>query len=178
MSTLFTVLADAASGTKQIETSPDGITWIARSSPTDPNGGFAIAFGAGVFVALCLDSGGSTFIAMTSPDGVSWTSHAIPQPNGTAYNGVICSSALGLFVGIDAGNETSALVITSPDGTTWTHSATISQDTANFFQSITASPSLLVAVTDDGPTHDVGKTREPICTEARRPKPVKLFETE
>lgn len=164
MGTLFTVLGDAASGTKQIETSPDGITWTARSSPTDSNGGFAIAFGAGVFVALCLDSTGSTFIAMSSPDGISWTSHAIPQPNGVAYNGVVYSSALGLFVGIDAGNGTSALVITSPDGTTWTHSATISQDTANFFQGITASSSLLVAVTDDGPTHDVVATSSDAAT--------------
>ena len=155
----FVVLGNFASGTHQVETSPDGITWTSHATPSDPSGGFALCFGNGRYVAVCFAPNGTTSIAMTSTDGVTWASHSIPQPN-AQYNGVTWSAALGLFVAIDTVDGTSAFVITSPDGANWTQSATITQGATGvgLLTSICAGPSLLVAVSDSSASGKVVAT--------------------
>ena len=57
----------------KIITSPDGVTWTARTSGTTLDL-YGVAFGAGVFVAVgqtSSDERGS--LLLTSPDGVNWT---------------------------------------------------------------------------------------------------------
>jgi len=143
----FVALGNFSSGANQVESSPDGVTWTLRASPTDPSGGFALTFALSTFVALCFDAGGSTQIAMTSPDGAAWTGYAIPQPN-SEFVAVCFSAPLGLFVAIDDATFGGAVVVTSPDGTVWTQTATVVTG-GNSFQSICAGPagpSALVAV--------------------------------
>jgi hypothetical protein len=156
----FVALAEFATGIKQVQTSNDAIAWVARSSPTDSNGGFSIVFGAGVFVALCFAADGHTWISIVSSDGgVTWSSHAVPQPNGVEYKALTYHAGLGLFVAVDSGNGTSAKVITSPDGVTWVQTASILQGAdSQLYEAVTSGPGLLVAVGDDSASHKVVAT--------------------
>jgi hypothetical protein len=60
-------------------TSPDGITWTARtSSPTD-NNWRSVTYGNGLFVAVAGSVTGNG--VMTSPDGITWTARTSPTDN-------------------------------------------------------------------------------------------------
>jgi hypothetical protein len=65
----------AIGGTNNCATSPDGITWTARTIPTTGGLWQAIIYARGTFIAL--SSGGSA-VAATSPDGITWTQQAMP----------------------------------------------------------------------------------------------------
>jgi hypothetical protein len=83
-------------------TSPDGITWTARTIPT---GNYLdIAWNGSVFAAV-----GSS-VAATSPDGATWTSQTIPTGD---YQAVAWNGSVFAAVG-------SSVAATSPDGATWT----------------------------------------------------------
>jgi hypothetical protein len=165
----YVALANFASGSVQLESSPDGSMWTGSTHPFT-KGGTALAFGNNIFVAMAFALDGVTSIALTSTDGGgSWTSHSVPQPF-NEYQGLTYSTSLALFVAIDSGNGTSANVITSPDGVTWTLTATIAQgaDTA-FYESITSGgTSVLVAVGDDSATHKVVATSPDAVTWTKR----------
>ena len=98
-------------GGATVQTSPDGITWTARTgaygtsvcwSPT--------ANGTGLFCAV-----GNSELAFTSPDGITWTQRTI----GNSWNSVCWSptaNGTGLFCAVGPSRK----VVTSPDGITWT----------------------------------------------------------
>jgi hypothetical protein len=62
--------------------SPDGITWISRTS-TANNYWSSVAYGNGLWVAV---SGDGADQVMTSPDGITWTSRT--SSANTAWNSV------------------------------------------------------------------------------------------
>ena len=117
-------VAVSNNGTTQVMTSPDGITWTARTAPAGYHSG--IAYGNGTFAVW----GG----AMTSPDGITWTAQS------PFYNS---ASAIAF------GNNTFVVVLTggsvytSPDGITWTSQTS---GMGNGFYAITYGNGLFVAV--------------------------------
>ena len=125
-------------GTNRVMTSPDGITWTARSVPL--NVYLSVTFGNGLFVAVADTS--STNIVITSPDGITWTPRI--APNGSWFS---VTYGNGIFVAV--GNYGSASILTSPDGITWT-----ARSTTAFFSfsgtSVTFQNGLFVAVGDEG----------------------------
>ena len=58
-------------------TSPDGITWTARSA-AEANGWYSVTYGNGLFVAVSQDG---TNRIMTSTDGITWTAKSAPEAN-------------------------------------------------------------------------------------------------
>lgn len=83
--------------------SPDGITWTARSLPSSIWN--AVAFGNGAFVAVG-SGGGPTYVA-NSPDGFTWTARTIP--GGASWTAVTYGA--GLFAAL---NSSSTAAATSP----------------------------------------------------------------
>jgi hypothetical protein len=119
-----------------ILTSPDGVTWTARTSGTTTylKG---VTYGNGLFVAV-----GSYGAILTSPDGVTWTRQASGTSNdlyGVAYGN-------GRFVAVGGGGA----ILTSPDGVNWTRQTPL---TGNWLGSVTYGNGLFVAV---GGSHDSG----------------------
>ena len=87
-------------------TSPDGITWTARTLPV--SGFSGLTSDGAQFVGV--RSGTST--AYTSPDGITWTPRTLPSSStwvDVAWNGIV-------FCAISEGT----VAATSPDGITWT----------------------------------------------------------
>ena len=109
----------SSTGGDQIQSSTDAVTWTAYSTDVDNNGGFCIAYGNGIFVAVGLAADDSTSIAVESADGVSWSTVSIPQPE-VRYVSAVYGG--GQFVILDAATETGT-VITSTDGVTWTQNS-------------------------------------------------------
>lgn len=110
---IFVAVGDGSAGGTYVATSPDGITWTARTP----------SIAAVVFTSVCWSTEKSLFVAvaaytnvnaiMTSPDGITWTTRS--QTTATALNAVCWSPELSLFCAV--GNNK---IITSSDGTTWT----------------------------------------------------------
>jgi hypothetical protein len=91
-------------------TSPDGITWTARSA-AEANSWYYVCHGNGLFVAV---AGNGTNRVMTSPDGITWTARAAAEAN--SWQSVCFGN--GLFVAV--AYTGTHRVMTSPDGITWT----------------------------------------------------------
>ena len=72
-------------------TSPDGITWTART-PAEGNNSEVRAYGNSVWVAV---SGNGTHRVMTSPDGITWTVQTVEADNWAAV-----TYGNGLFVAV------------------------------------------------------------------------------
>ena len=128
-------------GSKAI-TSPDGINWTLRTTPTDNNsiGWWSVTYGNNLFVAVAGSTESDPNKVMTSPDGINWTlREAIVSP----WRSVTYGN--GLFVAVsnvstNGGNK----VMTSPDGITWTLRTTPSYNVA--WTSVTYGDGLFVAV--------------------------------
>lgn len=94
-------------------TSTDGVTWVSRTLPFQPQ---ALAANGSIFVIAA-----NNFQVATSSDGISWTTGSFPAPSivtfgGIAWNGsVFCMAALSTSL--------NARSLTSPDGLTWTNHA-------------------------------------------------------
>jgi hypothetical protein len=78
-------------------TSPDGISWTARSSAAD-NAWHSVCWSkeVGLFVAVAYTGTGNR--VMTSPDGISWTARSSAADNG--WLSVCWSKEVGLFVAV------------------------------------------------------------------------------
>jgi len=98
----------AAGGSGRLITSPDGITWTARTSSFGATFINAITYGEGLYVAVGFDGK-----LATSPDGINWTQRT--SSFGTDY---ILNVAYGdgLFVAVGQNGK----LATSPDGINWT----------------------------------------------------------
>ena len=105
-----TFVAVLSGGPNRVMTSPDGITWTARSA-TSAQAWSSVTYGGGTFVAVSLEGG-----IMSSTDGTTWTSRTPPQA-GRSWNSVTYGN--GTFVAV-ASDEAALGAMTSPDGTTWT----------------------------------------------------------
>ena len=103
-------VAVSISGTNRVMTSPDGITWTARSA-SEANSWYSVTYGNGLFVAVSTDG---TNRVMTSPDGITWTARSASEAN--SWNSVTYGNGLFVAVAYTGTNR----VMTSPDGITWT----------------------------------------------------------
>ena len=74
---MFVAVASTGAGDR-VMTSPDGVTWTARSSSAD-NWWSSVAYGDGVFVAVAATGAGGR--VMTSPDGIIWTARSAATAN-------------------------------------------------------------------------------------------------
>ena len=101
------IVAVGNSGT--ILTSPDGLSWTVRTSPTseDLKG---IIYGNNTFVAV-----GNSGTILTSADSISWTQRSSPD-SGTDFTSIAYGS--NVFV---IAEKFSNGFLTSSDGITWTH---------------------------------------------------------
>ena len=114
-----TIVAVGDVGT--ILTSPDGISWTVRTSPTssDLKG---ITYGSNKFVAV-----GNSGTILTSHDGISWTVQTSPA-SGTDLTGI----AYGNNTFVAGGNFLNGF-ITSTDGVTWSYHSLPSDPAFSFF---------------------------------------------
>jgi hypothetical protein len=99
-----------ASGTGYV-TSPDGVTWTARTLPVTGTWS-QVLYAGGQFVAV--NSTAST-VVLTSPDGTTWTQRTLPTS--VALRAVAYGNSTYVAVGA------SGACMTSPDGVTWTSRA-------------------------------------------------------
>ena len=117
------VALDSSSNTRAYS-SPDGITWTARTLPVAINWS-AIIYANNQFVAVSAGSSSSN-VAATSPDGITWTARTLPTSatwGSIAYgNGVYLAVAgwSGNSTTSSGNSTTSNVAATSPDGITWT----------------------------------------------------------
>lgn len=104
---LFVAVAQSGTGNR-VMTSPDGMTWTARTTADVLLS--AVCFANGLFVAV--GGGGSV---MTSTDGITWVNR-----NGidgvTSWRAIAYGAALFVAVGQDDVGK----IMTSPNGITWT----------------------------------------------------------
>ncbi len=135
---LFVVSSNRDSGliSNRIQTSPDGITWTARTAAENANWA-AVAYGNGLWVSVAYSF--STTYVMTSPDGISWTMRT--GQSGVWYG---ITHGNGLFVAVGFGGANS--IMTSPDGLTWTARTGPSGN----WQNVTYGNGLYVAVASSG----------------------------
>lgn len=120
-------------------TSPDGITWTARSAPvgTTDSTWKSVTYGNGTFVAVA--NVGTTKV-MTSPDGETWTAQTPAEDN--SWESVTFGN--GTFVAVaDTGTNR---VMTSPDGVTWTARADAGTDLV--WRAVTYGTGTFVAIND------------------------------
>jgi hypothetical protein len=110
---LFVAVSSINGTGNRVMTSPDGITWIYRTS-AENNNWRSVCWSAelGIFVAV---ANNGTNRAMTSPDGINWTSQSIPT---NELFGVCWSPELGIFVAVNSSGANRVSI--SPDGVVWT----------------------------------------------------------
>ncbi|MFT6044344.1 MAG: hypothetical protein ACI9WC_000041, partial [Arenicella sp.] len=117
-------------------TSPDGITWTARTA-AEPSNWRSVTFGNGQFVAVSIS--GSTNLVMTSPDGITWTAQTAAEAN--QWFSVTYGN--NRFVAVSFNGNGTNRVMTSADGITWTARAAVE---ANSLTSVTYGNSQFVVV--------------------------------
>ena len=145
-------VAVSTDGTNRVMTSPDGVTWTARSAPNSQ--WMTVTYGNGLFVAVA-DWGSN--LVMTSPDGINWTARSAAASS--YWRSVTYGN--GLFVAV-AWNGASQ-VMTSPDGINWTAR---SVPEANGWKSVTYGNGTFVAVSFNG-TNQVMTSSDGITWTAR-----------
>jgi uncharacterized protein DUF1566 len=134
-------VAVATSGTNQVMTSSDGVTWTPRAAPNAV--WYSVTYGNGLFVAVAYSG---TDQVMTSPDGINWTAQTAAEAN--QWQAVTYGD--GLFVAV-AGNGTNQ-VMTSPDGINWTAQTA---GAVRQWQSVVYGGGLFVAVTGGSDNYTV-----------------------
>ncbi len=112
---LFVAVASSGTGDR-VMTSPDGITWTARTSASD-NNWTSVIWSKELTLFIAVASSGTGNRVMTSSDGITWTSRISASDNN--WTSVCWSPELSLLVAVSntgIGNR----VMTSPDGINWT----------------------------------------------------------
>jgi hypothetical protein len=101
-----------------IQTSPDGVTWTARTPASGTDNLSGICHTGTNFVAVG-NNGSGRGVAEVSSDGSTWTQHLFPVAAGGQT--AVCYGGTLLSVGADASVNTTGVVYTSSDqGSTWT----------------------------------------------------------
>jgi hypothetical protein len=144
-----TTNSSGATTTTQVYTSPDGVTWTARTVGSNANYNFSSCCWSDslkLFVAVgTLAPAGAQIV--TSPDGVTWTNRSSPSTQ--QWRSVCWSPELGLFVAVASNGTTTTQIMTSATGTTW---ANATSPSAQAWQSVCWSSSykMFVAVANNG----------------------------
>lgn len=115
---LFVAVANYGPDYQRVCTSPDGVTWTARTVPAK-NAWRGVTFGDGLFVAVAnpsYDHEAPGQLVMTSPDGINWT---LRNCDDQWWEDICWGN--GLFVAVSsyqaAGGQRA---MSSPDGVNWT----------------------------------------------------------
>lgn len=140
--TIFCVANGGAAGTT-VETSPDGITWTSRTTPSYTTGN-VVALGN---LFILVDSISTATSYYTSTDGVTWTTRSLPV---TAAYPVICGSSVVLY------NNVGKAAISS-DGINWTTYTMSMPGISGTVSSIESGPSGKYMVAG-GASHSLGST--------------------
>jgi len=127
-----------------IQTSPDGVTWTARTVPGSIVSLRDVVWSEDLGLFVAVGGVATNGYVATSPDGVTWTARTPVAGHG--WIDIAWSSSLGLFVAVSDNPVSTAAVQTSPDGITWT---TRSIPTATTLRGIAWSPSLGIFLTYD-----------------------------
>jgi hypothetical protein len=116
--TVFCAVGMSGASTDVCYTSPDGITWTARTMSTSAAYWSAIAWNGTVFCAIA-DTGiaGDTNVIVTSPDGITWTTRTAPVS--ASWRSLVSHAGLFVAIGYSYGSSVGR-IITSTDGITWT----------------------------------------------------------
>ena len=130
-----TFVAVAGNGTSRVMTSPDGVTWTARTA-AEANYWTSVTYGNGTFVAVSSDG---TSRVMTSADGVTWTARTAAAAN--YWQSVTFGN--GTFVAVASTGQ----VMSSADGVTWTSRTAAAAST---WYSVTYGNGTFVAVAYSG----------------------------
>ncbi|NDD54201.1 hypothetical protein EBZ39_10060, partial [bacterium] len=140
---IFAAVSSTGS-TNRIMTSPDGINWTSRTTPS--NTFTAITWSPELSLFVVVAAAGTGNRVMTSPDGITWTTRSSAADN--SWNAIVWSPELRLFVAVGY-TGTGNRVMTSPDGITWTTRASAAD---NDWYDVAWSPelSLFVAVAATG----------------------------
>lgn len=159
---LFIAVRDT--GVDRVMTSPDGITWTARSA-SSARLWASVAWSPTLTLAVAagFNAGGSGRL-MTSPDGVNWTDVAVTN---RTYANVRWSAALGLFIASAVtANASAGDMLTSPNGTVWTNHESPAVGTAVDPTGASSLGGHGLAVSDDLPliTQVLSSNSDPILT--------------
>jgi hypothetical protein len=114
-------------------TSPDGITWTRRSSPTTPY--LNSVAGNGERSVIAADNG----TILTSSDGITWVSQSLGTSNG--LSGVATNGHEFVIVGQNG------TIFASPDGSTW---RPVNSGTSEYLLAVAADGQHFVAVGTNG----------------------------
>jgi hypothetical protein len=112
---LFATVSNAG-GTTQVQTSPDGITWTARTTSGSAGYWCGICWAAELGLFVIVSNNGniaSINLIMTSPDGITWSQQTAPSSQN--LYGICWSPELSILV---ASGNTNTL-LTSSNGTSW-----------------------------------------------------------
>jgi hypothetical protein len=99
-------------------TSTDGITWTARTVPSN-NGLLSMAYGNGKFVVPGTGATSYAPVAFSSTDGITWSQNSMQEGYWSAL-----TFGNGLFVAAEDAPIGNTTYLTSPDGITWTERST------------------------------------------------------
>lgn len=118
---LFVAVSNFGATYQRVSTSPDGVTWTARTVPAK-NAWRGIAYGdtpnGPLFVAVAnpsYDHEAPGQLVMTSPDGITWT---LRNCDDQWWEDVHWGN--GLFVAVSSYDSAGKRAMSSPDGVTWT----------------------------------------------------------
>jgi hypothetical protein len=141
-SKIFVVVSSRPNSAITMQTSPDAVTWTARSLPSyytnQSDDWRGVAYGTGTFVAVGRGNQLNNDSVVTSPNSITWTGRSASYVdsqntwNDVCYAMTGSTSASGIFVAV--GNTSpgvaTSTIMTSPDGINWT-SRTSSLATSN-----------------------------------------------
>jgi len=131
-----------AVGTNTVMTSPDGVTWTAR---TIPAGGWdAVTWSPDLALFAAVATSGANRVA-TSPDGVTWTA-VTPVGITSSWSAIVWSPGRHQFLA----TAVSSPVLSSADGVTWTGAANPGGPTLTHGLTWSPTLSLFVMVTNNG----------------------------
>jgi hypothetical protein len=122
----------AVGGSGGVATSPDGITWTARTA-SESNSWYGVAWSPELNLFCAVSTSGTNRV-MTSPDGITWTARSAAAANN--WISITWSPELLLFCA--AAQTGTNRLMTSPDGITWTARGS----STNELTSVTWSPEL------------------------------------
>lgn len=107
-------------GTTKLETSPDGITWTARTASGVVFGGFGGSDNGSSLVVLAGSSDGANVKSISSPDGITWTSHLFNAGTASGMRGVVYSQTDSCFYAVSAGSAGGVAWKSTDASATWT----------------------------------------------------------
>jgi len=138
---LFVSIGTDGSGNGLAATSPDGVTWTARTMPA--GNWTSLAWSGALLVAGGEVVASSNGLSATSTDGVTWTSHAGPGAGGSGSAAIAWGNST--FVAAGYGN---GKTWTSTDGATWT--ARLTSGSGAFSGAVWASGLSLFVIAPSG----------------------------